>query len=300
MVRAAGTLPSKAFARFGVHRGCARTIARAIMKLSGLGVVACNQRGSGTGTSPSSSANPGPPPTPSVAPTASAPPPAPAPTVDLAVDVAALLKEYKSNELRGDQVYKGKRIRIMGKAGDIKRDITNTIYVTVGTGAQFQVPTAQCFFGDEFAERVADIQPGTPIVADCTIDGLMMNVLAKKCSFPNVAPYNACLTLQNAGIVAQCPFAYWTSDNMPFLMAALPPNASTDVLNKTTGFIIPFKDDAALAKMSARLDAIALDAGKVKESVAAPSAHVLAILPDGASPSLRARIKAVFDKLPAY
>jgi hypothetical protein len=60
MVRAAGNLPSKAFARFGVHRGCARTIARAIMKLaglafllSGLGVVACNQRGSGTGTSPS-------------------------------------------------------------------------------------------------------------------------------------------------------------------------------------------------------------------------------------------------------
>jgi hypothetical protein len=46
--------------RVGVHRGCARTIARAIMKLaglafllSGLGVVACNQRGSGTGTSPS-------------------------------------------------------------------------------------------------------------------------------------------------------------------------------------------------------------------------------------------------------
>lgn len=72
-------------------------------------------------------------------------------------------------------------------------------------------------------------------------------VLAKKCSFPNVAPYNACLTLQNAGIVAQCPFAYWTSDNMPFLMAALPPNASTDVLNKTTGFIIPFKDARAQA-----------------------------------------------------
>ncbi len=108
------------------------------------------------------------------------------------VAVAKLLKDYKGNELRADAMYKGKRLQITGKAGEFKRDITNTIFMTVGTGAPFEVPVAQCFFGDQYAGTVASFSRGEMVTVVCTVAGLMMNVLMKDCSFAGVRiPYKA-------------------------------------------------------------------------------------------------------------
>jgi hypothetical protein len=108
------------------------------------------------------------------------------------VPVATLLKDYKGNELRADALYKGKRLQIAGKAGEFKRDITNTIFMTVGTGAAFEHPEAQCFFDDAYASTVASLTKGETVTVVCTVAGLMMNVLMKDCAFAGApVPYKA-------------------------------------------------------------------------------------------------------------
>lgn len=121
-----------------------------------------------------------------------------------AVDVAALLKDYGANELKADDKYKGKLIRLSGKVGEVKKDITDQIYVTVGTGAQFELPIAQCFFGDEHRKDAAALTPGQSVKVDCTVDGLMGNVLLKDCSFAPSVALAVCKKLEGAGAVSNC------------------------------------------------------------------------------------------------
>jgi hypothetical protein len=221
--------------------------------------------------------------------------------VDITVDVAELLKEYKDNELRGDATYKGKRVRIIGKAGEIKRDLTNAIYLTVGTGAELEIPEAQCFFGDEYAARISSITHGQPVMVNCTVEGLMMNVLMKDCSFPSVAAYNACNALNNAGVAAQCVIHGWKEDgSVPFYTSAPQPNQSAakahEFTERALGLVSWFKDDAAYAKVTARLDALPRDAG-FRNYVGSPMARIIVILPPAASPDMLPRVKAVVDRL---
>ncbi|GAC1536302.1 MAG: hypothetical protein NVS3B10_00080 [Polyangiales bacterium] len=128
----------------------------------------------------------------------------PAPPPPPTVDVGALLKDYGGNELHADGKYKGKTIRILGKVGEVKRDITNSIYVTVGTGAQFEMPTAQCFFDDAHSAEVSALTPGQSVKLDCTVDGLMGNVLLKDCAFPPLVALAICKKLEKAGAVDNC------------------------------------------------------------------------------------------------
>lgn len=112
---------------------------------------------------------------------AQAPPKAEVPPTP--VDIKTLLKEYKDNEVRADVQFKGKRVQITGKVGDIKKDIMDRIYVTVGTGKQLEIPEVQCFFDDEHASKAAALSKGQSITVKGTVKGLMMNVLVEDCEF---------------------------------------------------------------------------------------------------------------------
>jgi len=216
---------------------------------------------------------------------------APTERVDMTVGVAELLKDYKSNELRGDNKYKGKRIRIIGKAGEFKRDITNTIYMTVGTGERFEIPEAQCFFGDEYADAVASLTKGATVVVNCTVGGLMMNVLMKDCTFPSVVTLNACYKLQSAGIANEC-------------MPVNEPLEETHFNTSTyAGTVVLLRDgdsyDEFVADMGATMDK---DAGskvvsKVIGSRSALIAVMLVMFPSSASADVERRAKAVVDRL---
>ncbi len=92
-----------------------------------------------------------------------------------------LLAQYKDNEVRADGIYKGKLVEFGGLVGDIKKDITNTIYVTVGTGEWLQIPMVQCFFDDSAANVTARLSNGQHVRMKGLVDGLMMNVLVKGC-----------------------------------------------------------------------------------------------------------------------
>lgn len=97
------------------------------------------------------------------------------------VDLKTLLKDYKDNEVRADGLYKDKRVQLTGKVGDIKKDMLNKIYVTLGTGAQFEMPVVQCFFDDEHTAKASALSKGQSLTVKGRVSGLMMNVLVKDC-----------------------------------------------------------------------------------------------------------------------
>ena len=57
----------------------------------------------------------------------------------------------------------------------------DNLYVTLGTGAQFQIPEIQAFFDDSMNNQLGQLRKGSKLTVVCRVDGLMMNVLAKDC-----------------------------------------------------------------------------------------------------------------------
>lgn len=112
---------------------------------------------------------------------ASAPAAAAAPEPAERVEIKTLLSEYKDNEVRADGAFKGKRVRVEGKVGDVKKDILNHPYVTVGTGQMFEIPTVQCMLEDSEASAAAQLSKGAQVAVEGTVKGLMMNVLIDDC-----------------------------------------------------------------------------------------------------------------------
>jgi hypothetical protein len=100
----------------------------------------------------------------------------------LNVSLGDLLSEYKDNEIRADGQYKGKRIRVSGTVGDVKKDILSSPYVIVGTGKQFEIPTVQCSLRSSEATKAAGLSKGSSVTVSGKVGGLMMNVQLRDCT----------------------------------------------------------------------------------------------------------------------
>ena len=102
--------------------------------------------------------------------------------VPISVSIGELLSSYNDNEVGADVKFKGKYIQTSGIVGDIKKDIMDDLYVTIGaTGEAFEIPVLQAFFLDKYTNDLANLKKGQTLEVVCKIDGLMMNVLGKKC-----------------------------------------------------------------------------------------------------------------------
>ena len=99
----------------------------------------------------------------------------------LRVDLNDLLSEYKDNEVRADGQFKGKLIRTTGIVGDVKKDILDDVYITLGTGQMFEIPVVQCFVKKDQVTRAAGLSKGDKVTVRGKVNGLMMNVLVKEC-----------------------------------------------------------------------------------------------------------------------
>ncbi len=208
------------------------------------GTAGCKPQSEGTPT-PNANATPSAPATASSAAPTSSQAAALNPPVDYWDDVSKVLQAYKDNEVRADAMLKGKRIRIAGTVGEIKRDITHTIYVTVGTKAGLEVPMAQCFFSDAHTDEVAALQPGAQVVVDCTCKGLMMNVLLDDCAFPTCAA-RICRQLAASGVALDCiPNNDTPMDEATFVV----PSAGTK-LGAAQGSVMCEPNDRSFATMS--------------------------------------------------
>jgi tRNA_anti-like len=99
------------------------------------------------------------------------------------VDIRTLLAEYRDNEVRADVNYKSQVIQTTGLVDVVKKDIMDSIYVTVGTGEQLEIPQVQCLFDDVHAQKAASLSKGARVTVRGRVDGLMMNVIVRDCEF---------------------------------------------------------------------------------------------------------------------
>ena len=99
------------------------------------------------------------------------------------VPLSTLLKEYKDNEVRADGQYKGKYVEVSGKVNDVKKDLVDHMYITIGTGQSFQIPQVQCYFDDKQKARATTLSKGNPVSIRGRVEGLIFNVQLKDCEF---------------------------------------------------------------------------------------------------------------------
>lgn len=97
------------------------------------------------------------------------------------VGIRQLLSDYKNNEINADNKYKGNHVQVTGIVDNIKKDIMSNLYITLGTGAEFEIPEIQAFFDDSMNEKLGNLSKGQKLTVVCRIDGLMMNVLGQDC-----------------------------------------------------------------------------------------------------------------------
>ncbi len=103
-------------------------------------------------------------------------------TTAASVELATLLSEYKDNEVRADAAYKGKTVKVTGAVDDIKKDILNNPYITIGTGKQFEIPQIQCSLAKSSVSAAMQLSKGAKVTVVGKVGGLMMNVQLSDCA----------------------------------------------------------------------------------------------------------------------
>ena len=85
-----------------------------------------------------------------------------------AVELITLLGEYRDNELRADGRFKDRIVRVTGKVDDVKKDIVGDPYVTIGTGAMFEIPALQCMLSAASADTASHLRKGAKVTVTGT------------------------------------------------------------------------------------------------------------------------------------
>jgi hypothetical protein len=97
------------------------------------------------------------------------------------VQIDKLLADYKNNEIRADGDYKGKYLKVAGKAGDIKKGAFGGLYVMVGTGKKFEFPAVQCHLKSDQEAKASKLNKGDAVTVKGKASGLMGHVQLKEC-----------------------------------------------------------------------------------------------------------------------
>jgi hypothetical protein len=100
------------------------------------------------------------------------------------VDLTKMLAEYKDNEVRADNQFKGKYVQISGVANNITKDFTDSLVVTIGTGKQLEFEHVNCSFADDQKDQAAALSKGQRVTVKGTVGGLIIGTVAMRgCQF---------------------------------------------------------------------------------------------------------------------
>jgi hypothetical protein len=97
------------------------------------------------------------------------------------VELRTLLSEYRDNEVRADEAFKGHVIQTSGVVGEVKKDIVGSTYVLVGSGRQYELPVLQCTLERAQVKKAATLTKGARVTVRGRVTGLMLNVQAGDC-----------------------------------------------------------------------------------------------------------------------
>ncbi len=225
------------------------------------------------------------------------------------VAAAVLMSEYKANEVRADGVYKGKRLQLTGVVGDIKKDFTDSIYVTVGTGAQFEINAAHCSFDDKYTKEASELSKGATVTVDCKCAGLVaLSVVMKDCRFvhgangasasatpPSAASTTAapltsagvCAKLAAAGVAKNCSQPAGPTNQVHFDIATAPGKSAN---------LVHFDSDKEYAKFLAVTSATP-PTSALRPFVTSESSRVVVFLGKGMPADVEPRVKAALASL---
>ena len=105
----------------------------------------------------------------------SAPPPAesstPAPAAVTSMHAAALVREFEGNEVRANQTYVGKRVRITGTVNTIEINSAGQIVLTFKTSVS-TYRMARCYFNKSQSARVGALNAHEQATVEGTVKGL--------------------------------------------------------------------------------------------------------------------------------
>jgi hypothetical protein len=102
------------------------------------------------------------------------------------IEAFVLVSDYKMNEIAADTKYKGKVAIVEGRIKDIGKDLLDQPFITLEGGDV--VRSVQCYFAGKDAEKLAELSKGSFVTVKGRIQGLMMNVQIKNCTFVTKQP----------------------------------------------------------------------------------------------------------------
>ena len=105
--------------------------------------------------------------------------PAPPPKPELFIRAEELFDQYQQNEVKADQLYRGRYIEVHGHVWRVGKDILDNAYISFRVGNP--VLAVRCAFSDTPPAWVRDVEPGTSISLVCKGMGKSMDVMLGDC-----------------------------------------------------------------------------------------------------------------------
>jgi len=98
------------------------------------------------------------------------------------VDAKDLYEHYRTNEVRADAIYKGKRVAVRGIAGNVQKTVFDDVYVEVRSGIGLDLNSLQCYAGSGQKTAFGAIQAGKPVRLNTRIEGLTLgHIMGRDC-----------------------------------------------------------------------------------------------------------------------
>lgn len=87
----------------------------------------------------------------------------------ISVSVDKLYEDYEANEIKADNMYKGKRLKIRGTIDGLGKDIFDNIYITIKTKGGF-LSSIHCTINDSYNAEASNLSKGqqVTVIGECT------------------------------------------------------------------------------------------------------------------------------------
>ena len=140
----------------------------------------------------------------------------------MSVNIHDILSAYEQNEVAADNQYKGKIIEVKGTVTDIKKDLLDNLYITLGRPYSDEFREFQAFFDDSMNDRLGQLRKGESLTVICRVKGLMMNVIAEDCK------------IKDSSYTASQPTTYTSTIPVTTEVTPVQPVTSTSTATTTT------------------------------------------------------------------
>ncbi len=97
------------------------------------------------------------------------------------VTAQALYEAYEENEVAADAKYDDKILEVRGIVESIGKDILDTPYIKLTSGAEYEVWGVQCMFDEKHESELARLTKGQITTIQGRCSGYLINVIVRDC-----------------------------------------------------------------------------------------------------------------------